>query len=174
MAEKKGVYPYGDYPFAPSAPPPSTSHKETPSYIPDRPPPPSYEESQKQYSNAQHSNVPSAPFGSPAHMPTSSGTSIGYPQMNQGYGHIPVAQSQYPSIIPRPVHQNIQQQQSANKSIHVVQYAAGTRFSGKGGGSVSVPPPPPGIAPTPAQLAALQGQPVILQKKKKIIFLNCI
>lgn len=30
-----------------------------------------------------------------------------------------------------------------------------------------VPPPPPGYAPTPAQIAALQGQPVKKREKKK-------
>jgi len=109
-------------------------------------------------------------------MTTTSGVNVGYPQFNQGYGHVPIAQTPFTSsIVPRNVQQsngNPQQQlpQTLNKSVHVLQYAAGTRFSGKGGGSVSVPPPPPGVAPTPAQLAALQGQPVILQKKKNSFF----
>lgn len=39
-------------------------------------------------------------------------------------------------------------------------YDDGARFNGKGAGSMTVPPPPPGYAPTPAQIAAMQGQPV--------------
>ncbi|GAB0099883.1 hypothetical protein DMENIID0001_157750 [Sergentomyia squamirostris] len=46
----------------------------------------------------------------------------------------------------------------------------GARFSAQGGGSFSVPPPPPGYAPTAAQLAAMQGQPVQVQKPKNNFF----
>jgi len=42
MGDKKAYYPNGDYPFPPLAPPPSTEHHGMPTYIPDRPPPPSY------------------------------------------------------------------------------------------------------------------------------------
>lgn len=44
--------------------------------------------------------------------------------------------------------------------LQSVEFDSGARFKGKGAGSISVPPPPPGYLPTPAQLAAMQGQPV--------------
>ncbi|EDW25331.1 GL26489 [Drosophila persimilis] len=37
-------------------------------------------------------------------------------------------------------------------------------------GSVVIPPPPPGCLPTPAQWAAMQGQPVVLKQKKRSFF----
>ncbi|XP_052853573.1 DAZ-associated protein 2 [Drosophila gunungcola] len=37
-------------------------------------------------------------------------------------------------------------------------------------GNVVIPPPPPGCLPTPAQWAAMQGQPVVLKQKKRSFF----
>ncbi|KAH8409913.1 hypothetical protein KR009_000852 [Drosophila setifemur] len=37
-------------------------------------------------------------------------------------------------------------------------------------GSVVIPPPPPGCLPTPAQWAAMQGQPVVLKQRKRSFF----
>ncbi|XP_017063314.1 DAZ-associated protein 2 [Drosophila eugracilis] len=37
-------------------------------------------------------------------------------------------------------------------------------------GNVVIPPPPPGCMPTPAQWAAMQGQPVVLKQKKRSFF----
>ncbi|XP_055700738.1 DAZ-associated protein 2 [Phlebotomus papatasi] len=50
----------------------------------------------------------------------------------------------------------------------VALFDPGARFSA--GGSFSVPPPPPGYGPTAAQLAAMQGQPVQVQKPKNNFF----
>lgn len=64
--------------------------------------------------------------------------------------------------------QQAQQPQVYQTPIYPVQgamYDAGARF-GKTGGSGTIPPPPPGIAPNPAQMAAMQGQQVVMTKKK--------
>lgn len=46
-------------------------------------------------------------------------------------------------------------------------FDAGARFNGK---SPVIPPPPPGYLPNAAQVAAMQGQPVIVEKKKNNFF----
>jgi len=43
-------------------------------------------------------------------------------------------------------------------------YDAGARFSANS--PASIPPPPPGVAPNAAQLAAMQGQQVVMNQKK--------
>lgn len=49
------------------------------------------------------------------------------------------------------------------------QFEAGARF-GPGGGQPVIPPPPPGYAPNHVQIAALQGQSVVMDKKKNNFF----
>ncbi|XP_065882843.1 DAZ-associated protein 2-like isoform X1 [Dysidea avara] len=44
------------------------------------------------------------------------------------------------------------------------QYAAGARFDPNK--PATIPPPPPGVAPTPAQIAAAQGKPVVMTQQK--------
>ncbi|XP_059620245.1 DAZ-associated protein 2-like [Phlebotomus argentipes] len=50
----------------------------------------------------------------------------------------------------------------------VALFDPGARFGAQG--SFSVPPPPPGYAPSAAQMAAMQGQPVQVQKPKNNFF----
>uniref|UniRef100_A0A1L8DBY1 DAZ-associated protein 2 n=1 Tax=Nyssomyia neivai TaxID=330878 RepID=A0A1L8DBY1_9DIPT len=52
----------------------------------------------------------------------------------------------------------------------VALFDPGARYGGQGGSAYSVPPPPPGYAPSAAQLAAMQGQPVQVQKPKNNFF----
>ena len=44
------------------------------------------------------------------------------------------------------------------------QFDAGARFSAQA--PASIPPPPPGVAPTPAQVAAMQGRQVVMSQKE--------
>merc|ERR1712130_280408 len=44
------------------------------------------------------------------------------------------------------------------------QFDAGARFTARS--PPSIPPPPPGVAPTPAQLAAMRGQQVVMGQKE--------
>ncbi|XP_064396770.1 DAZ-associated protein 2-like [Halichondria panicea] len=44
-------------------------------------------------------------------------------------------------------------------------YEQGARFDPSK--QASIPPPPPGVAPTAAQVAAAQGQPVVMTQQKK-------
>lgn len=44
------------------------------------------------------------------------------------------------------------------------QFDAGARFTARC--PPSIPPPPPGVAPTPAQLAAMQGRQVVMGQKE--------
>ena len=44
------------------------------------------------------------------------------------------------------------------------QFDAGARFSAQA--PASVPPPPPGVMPTPAQMAAMSGQQVVMGQKE--------
>jgi len=54
-------------------------------------------------------------------------------------------------------------QNYAQGPVHAT-YDAGARFSANS--PASIPPPPPGVAPNAAQLAAMQGQQVVMNQKK--------
>lgn len=81
------------------------------------------------------------------------------------------AQSIHPTMYQYPIAtpQQAQPPQVYQTQMYQVQqgamYDAGARF-GKTGGAATIPPPPPGIAPNPAQIAAMQGQQVVMTKKK--------
>lgn len=53
---------------------------------------------------------------------------------------------------------------------HVLNVDARAEIRTTASGAVVIPPPPPGCLPTPAQLAAMQGQPVVVQQKKRSFF----
>ena len=57
-----------------------------------------------------------------------------------------------------------QQAYSPQAPVHAT-FDAGARFSATS--PPSIPPPPPGVAPTPAQLAAMQGQQVVISQNKE-------
>ena len=70
-------------------------------------------------------------------------------QYNNAYPGQPQPQYQ-PPYQPQPVVQG--------------QFDAGARFSAQA--PASIPPPPPGVMPTPAQMAAMSGQQVIMGQKE--------
>lgn len=55
-------------------------------------------------------------------------------------------------------------------AAHVLNVDSRATLRTTASGAVVVPPPPPGCLPTPAQLAAMQGKPVVVQQKKRSFF----
>lgn len=53
---------------------------------------------------------------------------------------------------------------------NVLQFDKRAKIITTASGAISVPPPPPGCAPTPGQMAAMTGQPVMVKKDKKRFF----
>ena len=105
----------------------------------------------------------------PHQMPTqtmpfhAAGASTSYGYANPYQAHIQQQQS-YLNMTPpvAPVH---------HKSAENVLYIAkGAKVRTTATGAISIPPPPPGCAPTPGQLAAMSGQPVMIKKQKKSFF----
>ncbi|KAL1398212.1 hypothetical protein pipiens_009149 [Culex pipiens pipiens] len=83
--------------------------------------------------------------------------------------HHPAAMYQYPIATAAQLTHQAQPPQVFQAQIYPVQgamYDAGARFGKAGGGAATIPPPPPGIAPNAAQIAAMQGQQVVMTKKK--------
>ncbi|XP_055627350.1 DAZ-associated protein 2 [Toxorhynchites rutilus septentrionalis] len=121
------------------------------------------------YTNSWSMN-PSAPQAAPmqfahSHLPPPPP----YAAATQSMSGIP-SQTVHPtmyqySIATQPQAQPQQVYQTPIYPIQGAIYDAGARF-GKTGGSATIPPPPPGIAPTAAQIAAMQGQQVAMTKKK--------
>lgn len=174
MSEKK--VPPVNYPQVPSAPMEFSNY----GFPGNRGPPPSYEESQKNIypqhpppaypQGSQFGGYPSAPSYAPG---PSAGGAPYMPYYNQAQG-FPVNNAHMHNFQQTTqqrqfgvVYSNMQPQNSGQPSV---EFDSGARFKGKGAGSISVPPPPPGYLPTPAQLAAMQGQPVMLKKKKNSFF----
>nr|XP_029735179.1 DAZ-associated protein 2 isoform X2 [Aedes albopictus] len=81
------------------------------------------------------------------------------------------AQAVHPTMYQYPIATAPQPQppqvyhQTPMYQVQGAMFDAGARF-GKSAGSASIPPPPPGIAPNAAQIAAMQGQQVVMTKKK--------
>ncbi|XP_037711256.1 DAZ-associated protein 2 [Drosophila subpulchrella] len=130
-----------------------------------RAPPPTYEESQRN---------------------GGTGAGYGYPQG----GAAPPSQNQYYGMISHQQQQMPFNGQQPNYGMH---HGNGYGFAGpstsagaaaaqvlhldsraevrtNATGNVVIPPPPPGCLPTPAQWAAMQGQPVVLKQKKRSFF----
>ncbi|XP_037821614.1 LOW QUALITY PROTEIN: uncharacterized protein LOC119610464 [Lucilia sericata] len=137
------------------------------------PPPPSYEESLKMNGGAgstSHQYMYSNPtayqqqqaFLPPAAYPTPGPSSCGY--ANPYQRHIQQQQSFYNSINVTP------QSTIPNGANNVLYLAKGAKVRTTATGAISIPPPPPGCAPTPGQLAAMSGQPVMIKKEKKSFF----
>ncbi|XP_036328391.1 DAZ-associated protein 2 [Rhagoletis pomonella] len=135
-----------------------------------RPPPPSYEESQRMY-------VAAANRVAPNHMPNSYMPTYNYnaqqhqmqtPNYSAHYAAPPPQYYQHHYVTATaPATFNTTQ---AVKEPHVLSLAAGAKIRTTATGAVSIPPPPPGYAPTAAQYAAMQGQPVVLKKTKRSFF----
>ncbi|KAH8271959.1 hypothetical protein KR044_012418, partial [Drosophila immigrans] len=116
-----------------------------------RAPPPTYEQSQQQsYSYGQL--PPATVQMHPHQMPT-----------NQYYGMTHHQQ------LPAVYHHGVGASTSAGVP-QVLQMDSRAEVRTTAGGAVVVPPPPPGCMPTAAQLAAMQGQPVVVQQKKRSFF----
>ncbi|XP_017470988.1 PREDICTED: uncharacterized protein LOC108362491 [Rhagoletis zephyria] len=136
-----------------------------------RPPPPSYEESQRMYVAAAANRV------APNHMPNSYMPTYNYnaqqhqmqtPNYSAHYAAPPPQYYQHHYVTATaPATFNTTQ---AVKEPHVLSLAAGAKIRTTATGAVSIPPPPPGYAPTAAQYAAMQGQPVVLKKTKRSFF----
>ncbi|CAN7990492.1 DAZ-associated protein 2 [Ixodes scapularis] len=86
-----------------------------------------------------------------------------YPAPGQGYGQAPPAPPQYAGAsYPQ---QPVVPQANQTTVYHVPDaFDAGARFSANT--PASIPPPPPGVMPNAAQLAAMQGNQVVLGQKK--------
>ncbi|KNC31200.1 hypothetical protein FF38_14295 [Lucilia cuprina] len=151
--------------------PPSMNPSEPDEFEQRGPPPPSYEECLKMNGGAgstSHQYMYSNPtayqqqqaFLPPAAYPAPS--SYGY--ANPYQTHIQQQQSFYNSV-------NAASQSAVNKGAENVLYLAkGAKIRTTATGAISIPPPPPGCAPTPGQLAAMSGQPVMIKKEKKSFF----
>ncbi|EDO37623.1 predicted protein [Nematostella vectensis] len=128
---------------------------------------------------------PQQPYPAQPSYPQQSG---GYPQANfpqaspqqagyqQSYGVPPPAYSPYPQSGPVPQHPPQQFYPTQQPPAQYPQYAApisqgtfdpGARFGPGTGASPNVPPPPPGCMPTAAQVAASQGQSVVMNQGKE-------
>ncbi|XP_037041152.1 DAZ-associated protein 2 [Bradysia coprophila] len=88
--------------------------------------------------------------------------SYGVPQYPTGYCPAPPYQRQI-----QPMQQHVMY---SDPTMQKAVFDAGARFNGKGGASMSVPPPPPGYLPNAAQIAAMQGQTVMMEKKEENFF----
>ncbi|EDW11178.1 uncharacterized protein LOC6575731 [Drosophila mojavensis] len=114
-----------------------------------RAPPPTYEQSQQQ-------GADSAPAAMPMHIPS-----------NQYYGmmhhqQLQQGQQEYGLVGPST--------SAEATAAHVLNIDPRASLRTTVSGAVVVPPPPPGCLPTPAQLAAMQGKPVVVQQKKRSFF----
>ncbi|XP_055912864.1 DAZ-associated protein 2 [Eupeodes corollae] len=179
MAENKN----DNYPQLPTAPNGQQQFQLEPSPY-HRPPPPTYEESQRwnpqpMYAQQGGNFYPSMSGNPPPYAGIQQPMQYGQ-QQQHGVSCFAPNQPQYAfnyntqQQMPTGAQMSPQQQISNRMaSVNINQYPtvtfdAGARFTGQG--QISIPPPPPGCAPTPEQLAALQGQPVILKKKKNSFF----
>ncbi|XP_034472470.1 DAZ-associated protein 2 [Drosophila innubila] len=120
-----------------------------------RAPPPSYEQSQQQRPN--YGQLPDGP-GMQMHIPRNQYYGMTHhqqlPALHQGAGYGLVGPST----------------SSGAAASRVLNVDSRAELRTTSSGAVLIPPPPPGCLPTPAQLAAMQGQPVVLQQKKRSFF----
>ncbi|XP_032592611.1 DAZ-associated protein 2 [Drosophila grimshawi] len=122
-----------------------------------RAPPPSYEQSQQHRTN--YAPCPPGPGCMPMHVPS-----------NQYYGmtHHQQLPTLHPGLgygFPGP-----STSAGATAASHVINVDSRAELRTTSTGAVVIPPPPPGCLPTAAQLAAMQGQPVVVQQKKRSFF----
>ncbi|XP_011198985.2 uncharacterized protein LOC105223076 [Bactrocera dorsalis] len=129
----------------------------------NRPPPPSYEESQRMYAFASNHGAPNQ-FPTPFMQTSNYNATSNYMQSYTSSAPPPqYYQHHYVTATAPPTFNNV-------KEPHVLSLAPGAKIRTTATGAVSIPPPPPGCAPTAAQYAAMQGQPVLLKKTKRSFF----
>lgn len=118
---------------------------------------------------------PTSAYTSPAYLPSSAPTylpaSYAAPlQHHLPYGTVSVAPNITAFGVPPTYLPQLTQVYSPRPGTVYVpaaaaaSYDAGARFDGHG--MPVVPPPPPGVAPNAAQLAMMQGNPVVLSQQK--------
>ncbi|KAH8394236.1 hypothetical protein KR215_009575, partial [Drosophila sulfurigaster] len=124
-----------------------------------RAPPPTYEQSQQQPMNYAQPPAQAPQF---YHHPQ--------PQIpsNQYYGMM--HHQQLPQIMHHPGLGYGYAPSTSTGAPRVLQMDSRAELRTTAAGAVVVPPPPPGCLPTPAQLAAMQGQQVVVQQKKRSFF----
>lgn len=113
---------------------------------------------------AQQGPPPPYSYGYPPHIPNP-GPPPSYYQNMAHPGQMPMAYPVYPGQM-HPMTGGVPVQGGYMPNGN---FEAGARF-GPGGGQPVIPPPPPGYAPNPVQIAAMQGQPVVMDKKKNNFF----
>uniref|UniRef100_A0A1I8MKJ4 DAZ-associated protein 2 n=1 Tax=Musca domestica TaxID=7370 RepID=A0A1I8MKJ4_MUSDO len=138
------------------------------------PPPPSYEEALRM-STAPSTYAQSQCYQQPTQQPYQFPT-----QQTMTYAPSAGPSSSYGYVNPYPAH--IQQHQNyyntgaianvshMSPSHNVLEFHKRAELRTTANGAITVPPPPPGCAPTPAQLAAMSAQPVMIKKKKNSFF----
>ncbi|XP_037959589.1 DAZ-associated protein 2 isoform X2 [Teleopsis dalmanni] len=141
-------------PMNPTAPP--NNDMFVASEFSQRAPPPTYEQSQKMSAAVAPQQLYGAMQAPTSHLPPY-GTGYVNPyqthmQQHQHYYHQPMPMS----------HETAE--------TKVITLAKGAEVRHTVTGAISIPPPPPGYAATPAQLAAMNGQPVVVKKKKNTFF----
>lgn len=121
-----------------------------------RAPPPSYEQSQQQRPN----------YGQ---LPAGIGMQMHIPPGNQYYG---MTHHQQLPVLHHGVGYGLAgpSTSAGAAASRVLEVDSRAELRTTSTGAVVIPPPPPGCLPTPAQLAAMQGQPVVLQQKKRSFF----
>ncbi|XP_061399387.1 DAZ-associated protein 2 [Musca vetustissima] len=143
------------------------------------PPPPSYDEALRMstapastYQPAQYYQPQQQPYQFPSQQamtyapPTASGPSSSYGYVNPYPAHMQQHQNYYNATPPPTT--NVVGRMSPSHNVLEFHKRAEIRTTATG--AITVPPPPPGCAPTPAQLAAMSGQPVMIKKKKNSFF----
>ncbi|KAH8377176.1 hypothetical protein KR093_003880, partial [Drosophila rubida] len=124
-----------------------------------RAPPPTYEQSQQQQQQFNYAQPPAQLHAHPNPYQM---------QSNQYYGMM--HHQQLPQMIHPGVGYGYAPSTSTGVAPQVLQVDSRAELRMSPSGSVVVPPPPPGCMPTPAQLAAMQGQSVVIQQKKRSFF----
>ncbi|XP_030383358.1 DAZ-associated protein 2 [Scaptodrosophila lebanonensis] len=166
-------------PTAPSAP--YSNLYDSAAAIAMRAPPPTYEESQRvsyptlstPQASVTHSNFTPAQVFQPPMGPgqvyqlTTTPAQFYQPPMGDNRYYGMTHHQQLPAQVQRQPHNAIPTGASAS---HVLTLDARAEMRTTANGAVVIPPPPPGCLPTPAQLAAMQGEPVVLKQKKRSFF----
>jgi len=146
--------------------PPATERVFNRNIVQGRTPPPSYEETMRmQFTNPR---VPCPSPGPQYYAANFSGPfGVTYAPV---YGIPPQYQQvPVPTTISSRVQDRVPSVPSVSTAKPVLTLARGATVQTVNG-AISIPPPPPGVAPTPAQLAAMNGEPVLVKQQKRGFF----